>query len=117
MQGVNVKLNARLPWQKQHSTRKLFTSKLDLNLRKKFFKCCICRIALYGAETWTLWKTDQKCLEGFEMWCSRMVGKINWTDRVKNEILYRVKEERNILHTIKKRRLPELVTSCVGTAF
>jgi len=30
--------------------------------------------------------------------------KISWTDRVKNEdVLHRVKEERNILHTIKRR--------------
>jgi hypothetical protein len=28
---------------------------------------------------------------------------IIWTDRVKNEVLHRVKEERNILHAIKGR--------------
>jgi hypothetical protein len=31
--------------------------------------------------------------------------KISWTDRVKNEeVLHRVKEERNILHEIRKRK-------------
>jgi hypothetical protein len=30
----------------------LFTSKLDLNLRKKLVKCYIWSIALCGAETW-----------------------------------------------------------------
>jgi hypothetical protein len=40
----------------------LFTNKLDLNLRKKLVKCYIWSIALYGAETWTLRKVDQKCL-------------------------------------------------------
>jgi hypothetical protein len=38
----------------------LFTSKLDVNLRKKLVKCHIWSIALYGAETWTLRKVDQK---------------------------------------------------------
>jgi hypothetical protein len=47
----------------------LFTGKLDLNLRKKLVKCYIWSVALCGAETWTLWKVDQKYLEGFEMWC------------------------------------------------
>jgi len=28
-------------------------------------------MALYGAETWTLWAADQKYLESFEMWCWR----------------------------------------------
>ena len=45
-----------------------FTSKLDLNLRKKLVKCYVWSMALYGAETWTLRATDQKRLESFEMW-------------------------------------------------
>jgi hypothetical protein len=39
------------------------------------------------------------------MWCWRRMEKIIWTDRVRNkEVLHRVKEERNILHTIKRRK-------------
>jgi len=38
----------------------IFTSKLDLNLRKKQVKCYIWCMALYGAETWTLRAADQK---------------------------------------------------------
>jgi hypothetical protein len=30
--------------------------------------------------------------------------KVSWTDRVRNEVLHRVKEERNIVHTIKRRK-------------
>jgi hypothetical protein len=83
----------------------LFTSKLDLNLRKELVKCYIWSIALYDAETWTLRKVDQKYLENFEMWCWRRMEKISWIDRVRSEeVLYRVKEERNILHTIERRK-------------
>jgi hypothetical protein len=36
--------------------------------------------------------------------------KISWTDRVRNEeVLHRFKEERNFLHTIKRRQ-----ASCIG---
>jgi len=49
--------------------KNIFTSKLDLNLRKKVVKCYVWIMALYGAETWKLWATDQKRLESFEMWC------------------------------------------------
>jgi hypothetical protein len=38
------------------------------------------------------------------MWCWRRVDTINWTDGVKNGVLHRVMEERNILHTIKRRK-------------
>jgi hypothetical protein len=35
----------------------------------------------------------------------RRMEKISWTDCVRNEeVLHRVKEERNILHTIKRRK-------------
>jgi hypothetical protein len=81
----------------------LFTRKLDLNLWKKLVKCYIWSIALYGAETWTRRK-DQKYLESFEIWCWRRM-EISWTDHVRNEeVLHRVKEERNILHRIKTRK-------------
>jgi len=68
-------------------------------------KCYVWSIALYGAETWTLQAVDQKHLESFEMWCWRRTEKISWTDHVRNEdVLLRVKEQRNILHEIRKRK-------------
>jgi hypothetical protein len=85
--------------------RALFTSTLDLELRKKLVKCYIWSIALYGAETWTLRAVDRKHLESFEMWYWRRMEKISWTDHVRNEeVLLRVKEQRNILHEIRKRK-------------
>jgi len=47
--------------------RALFTSILELKLRKKLVKCYVWSIALYGAETWTLRAADQKHLESSEM--------------------------------------------------
>ena len=84
--------------------RTLFISTLDLELRKKLVKCYIWRIALYSAETWTLREVDQKHLERFEMWCWRRMKKISWTDHVRNEVVLRVKEQRNILYEISKRK-------------
>jgi hypothetical protein len=74
-----------------NKNKHIFASKLDLNLRKKPVKCYIWSIAWYGAETWTLRKIDKKYLESFEMWCWRRMEKISWTDRVRNEVLHRVK--------------------------
>ena len=83
----------------------LFTSTLDLELRKKLVKCYIWSIALYGAETGTLQAVDQKHLESFEMWCWRRIEKMSWTEHVRNEeVLLRVKEQKNILHEINKRK-------------
>jgi len=82
----------------------LFSSTLDLELRRKLVKCYIWSVALYGAETWMFWSVDQKHLESFEMWCWRRMERISWTDHVRNEeVLRGVKEQRNILHEISKR--------------
>ena len=79
IQDVFVKLNA-MAKAAFNKMRALFTSTLDLELRKKLVKCYIWSITLYSAETWTLRAVDQthlkvlKCgaLEGWK----RSVGPI-----------------------------------------
>jgi hypothetical protein len=69
---------------------------------RKIPKCYIRSTAFYGAQTWTLRKVEQKCQEIFEIWCLRRMQKISRTDRVRVEpVLHGVKEERNILDTVK----------------
>jgi len=85
--------------------RVLFTSTLDLELRKNLVKCYIWSIALYGAETWMLRAVYQKHLESFQMRFCRRMEKISWTDHVRNEeVLLRVKQQRYILYEIRKRK-------------
>jgi len=103
----NARCSCKIKWRiataKAALTKKtLFTSKLDFNSRKKLVKQYIWNITLYGATTRTLQKINQKYLRSFEMWCWRT--KISWS--VKNEeVLHRIKQERNILHTIKRNKL------------
>jgi hypothetical protein len=49
-------------------------------------------------------KADHNYLESVEMWGWRRIEDINWKIRVRNEEVHRVKEERNVLHTINKRK-------------
>jgi hypothetical protein len=43
--------------------------------------------------------------------------KISWVDRVRNEVLARVKEERNIRQTVKGSKDNWFGHCCFGTAF
>jgi hypothetical protein len=64
-------------------------------------KCCIWSVVWCGAETSEI---DRKCLESVEI-CWAKMEKISWTDFMKNEhVLHRVEEERNILHTVNRRK-------------
>jgi hypothetical protein len=47
----------------------------------------------------------QRQLKNFEMWWWRKMEKVSWTGHVRNEeVLVRVKEQRNILHEIGNRK-------------
>jgi hypothetical protein len=82
-----------------------FTCKMYLELRSKLVKCYIWSIALYGAETWRFRAVDQKHLENFK--CGAGEG---WrisakTDHARHEeVLFRAKGQRNVLHEISKRK-------------
>jgi len=49
-----------------YKNKALLTGIVDLNFRKEPVKRYIWSIALYGAETWTRLKIDQKYLNRFE---------------------------------------------------
>ena len=99
-------IKSRISVEKQHSTRRrLFSPTNDLNLSTKLVEHYTCIIALYGVKTLTLRKLGQIYPVSFEVWFWRMMEKISWTDLVKNEEeLCGVKEDRNILHKIKRRK-------------
>jgi hypothetical protein len=101
MQAVKGELNRLYNTKSRMKNR--FSSILDLNVRKRVIKCYIWSIALCDAETLTFRKFSQKYLESFKMCCWGRMEKISWNDCVKNEVLQRVKEETNILRTLKKK--------------
>jgi hypothetical protein len=58
-----------------------------------------------GAESWTFGKIGQKYTQVSEILSWRMMEKISWNDRVRNEVvLQRFKMGRNILRTIEGRK-------------
>ena len=61
--------------------------------------------AIYGSETWTMRKEDIRRLDAFEMWIWRRMEKISWTEHQTNEeVLEKVGEERDFIHTIRQRQ-------------
>ena len=75
-------------------------------MKKTLINSCIWSVALYGSETWTLGKNEERVANVFETWCWRRMLKIKWTDRIMNdEFFQRAKEERLLLIILKKERL------------
>ena len=81
----------------------LCSNNLSLKMKKKLIKSYIWGIALYGSETWTLGKNEERAVNAFETWCWRRMFKIKWTYRITNdEVFQRAKEERLLLKILKK---------------
>ena len=60
-------------------------------------------------------RTNIKYREKFEMWCWGRMEKISWTDRANNEeVLRRIRDERYIIHTIKRRKANWIVHILCG---
>ena len=60
---------------------------------------------MYGAETWTLRRNEQKQLEALELWVWRRMESVKWTEKIKKWIVReRVGEGRIMLELIKKRK-------------
>ena len=77
---------------------------LEKELRKRLVKCFVWSVALYGAETWTLRRNEQKRLEAFEMWIWRRMERVEWTDKIKNCCCARKVGERRIMLELMKRK-------------
>ncbi|CAG9835815.1 unnamed protein product [Diabrotica balteata] len=81
----------------------------NINLKMILVRCYIFSILLYGVETWILNKSNTDKLEAFEMWIYRRILKIPWTDKITNSVvLRRMNKERELLITIKRRKLEYL---------
>ena len=57
--------------------KKLFTGKMNLELKKRIIKCVVWSVALYAAGTWTLTQVDRDILEALEIWIWRRMEKIS----------------------------------------
>ena len=84
----------------------LTNSKVSIETRKRFLKCYIWSVLLYGSESWTISAEMKRKMEAMEMWCYRRMLKISWTEFVSNEkVLGQDKEEQQILVSITQRQL------------
>ena len=82
-----VKLKIAMAKEAFNRNRSIFCGPLEKEVRKRLVKCFVWCVALYGAETWTLRRNEQKQLEALEMWIWRRMERVKWTDNIKNAIV------------------------------
>ena len=103
---------------------------MSLRVKCKVYKAIVLSTLLYGAETWTVYRTQVKKLNAYMMRHLREIMKISWKDRVTNDEIYRssglasmadILIERNLrwtghVHRMDAERLPrQLLYSQLST--
>ena len=82
----------------------LCSNNFSLEIKKELMRSCIWSVALYGSETGTVGKNEERIINALETWSWRRMLKIKWTDRVTNdEVFQRAKEERLLLKILQNR--------------
>ncbi|CAG9831376.1 unnamed protein product [Diabrotica balteata] len=79
---------------------------LKLQLQKRIVKCYVYSVLYYGVESSTLNLDKIRRLNAFEMWNCRIIIRVFWVDRVRNnEVLRRIGKEKEVELTIIKERM------------
>ena len=84
--GIEIKRRIILAKNAFSNIRNLLTNrKLSIKIRKRFLKCYVWSVLLYGCETWTMGKMEEQKVQAAEMWFYRRMLKVSWTQKRTNE--------------------------------
>ena len=82
-----MKLKALAPWKKSYDQPRHTLKSRDIMLPAKvhLVKAKVFPVVMYGCESWTIKKAEQKRIDTFELWCWRRLLKVPWTVRRSNQ--------------------------------
>ena len=80
-------------------------SRLSLYTKLRLYNALVVSVLLYGAETWTLTKSDEQKIESFQMSCLRRILGIRWFDFVPNASVMSQTQQQSICNRIRNRRI------------
>ena len=93
--GTMAKLNDRV-WK---------NNKLTMRTKLRVYQACVLSSLLYGSETWTIYKRQERRLNSFHLRCLRRVLHIHWQDKKTNSEVLERADIPSIFAILSKRRL------------
>ena len=58
---------------------------ITLPTKVRLVKIMVFPVVMYGCESWTVKKTEQRRVDAFELWCWRRLLRVPWTARRSNQ--------------------------------
>ena len=80
--------------------------RVSLNLKLRVLWATAFPMVIYGSESWTMQKADERRVDTFEMWCYRRVLRIPWTERKTNAwVLDKIGNRLMLRDMVRRRKL------------
>ena len=108
----DIKVRKGKAWAALHRLKDIWKSKLSKSLKIRLFIAACESVLLYGSETWTLTKAQEKRLDGTYTKMLRMVLDVSWKDKVSNCNVDLYDKLPKLSDKIKSRRL-KLAGHCI----
>ena len=58
---------------------------ITLPTKVRLVKAMVFPVVVYGCESWTIKKAECRRIDAFELWCSRRLLRVPWTERRSNQ--------------------------------
>ena len=90
------------PWKKSYDLDSILKSR-DITLPTKvhLVKTMVFPVVMYGYESWTIKKAEQRRIDAFGMWCWRRLLRVPWTARRSNQSILKEMAPRYSLEGLK----------------
>jgi hypothetical protein len=105
--GIEIRVRLAKGYAVATDLKKIWKSHDITNTTKiKLWRTLVWPVAIYGCESWTLRKEEERRIEAFEMKCLRLIMNISWTEMRTNDwVLEEAGVERSLLKTVKERKM------------
>ena len=79
---------------------------ITLSIKVHLVKAMVFPVVMYGCESWTIKKAEQRRIDAFQLWCWRKLLRVPWTARRSNQsILKEISPECSLEGLILKLKL------------
>ena len=79
---------------------------ITLPTKVRLVKAMFFAVVMYGCESWTRKRAEQRRIDAFELWCWRRLLKVPWTERRSNQsILKEINPEYSLEGLMLKLKL------------
>ena len=62
---------------------------ITLPTKVRLVKAMVYPVVMYGCESWTTKKAEQRIINAFELWCWRRLLRVPWTARRYNQSIFK----------------------------